>query len=45
MLVTTDLLPPRKITVPKNSLFILIEIDTTLAHEREKNTSDSKTPK
>ncbi|KRM59843.1 hypothetical protein FC30_GL001174 [Ligilactobacillus animalis KCTC 3501 = DSM 20602] len=29
--------PPGKITVPKNSLLIPIEVDTTLAREREEN--------
>lgn len=29
--------PPGKITIPQNSLLIPIEVDTTLAREREEN--------
>ena len=35
--------PPEKITVPKNSLLIPIEVDTTLAREREENILVKKT--
>jgi len=35
--------PPGKITVPKNSLLIPIEVDTTLAREREENILVKKT--
>ncbi len=34
---------PRKITVPKNSLLIPIEVDTTLTREREENILVKKT--